>query len=74
MGDTINDIDLDQLDRLLAVLRDHGVTKARFGGVEIEVALKAETAPLTFEEVDQANAASRPRELTVHDMTFGGGR
>lgn len=71
---TTNNIDLDHLHKLLLVLRASGVTRAKFGTTELDIALPDNTGPVTFEDIDKANESARPRTRTFHDVTFPGGK
>jgi hypothetical protein len=66
------DLNLDHLGRLLSVLREHGVTRAKFGSLEFDVQVKPDENPLTFADIDRANEGQLPPSRTFRDVKFPG--
>lgn len=66
------DLDLGHLGRLLSVLREHGVTRAKFGSLEFDVQVKPDDNPLTFADIDRANEGAAPPSRTFYDVKFPG--
>ena len=70
----LNSVDLGHLERLLVVLRSHGVTRVKLGPVEIDVALAGEDSPTTFHDIDVAQSSRPFRPSSAADVKFPGSR
>lgn len=68
----LGDLDLSHLGRLLSVLREHGVTRAKFGSLEFDVQVKPDENPLTFADIDRANEGQPVPSRTFYDVKFPG--
>lgn len=70
----MSDTELQGLDALLAVLRKHGVTHAKFGAVELAVALPDVASPVTFHDIDAAESSRPYRPSSPADVRFPGSK